>query len=73
VHDILWPNVFALDFEANKPVEFAPMMYMMCCTTSATNRTRDANKSPSAGFICQLFRELKVMRQAKEMLRAMTE
>jgi NAD-dependent dihydropyrimidine dehydrogenase PreA subunit len=66
-------NVYAFDYEANKPVVVAPQMCMVGCTTCATNCGRDAIEFPSTGYIRQLIRDRKVQRQAKDMLKAAPE
>jgi CDP-4-dehydro-6-deoxyglucose reductase len=66
-------NVYAFDYKANRPVVVAPLMCMVGCTTCATNCTRDAIEFPSTGYIRQLIRERKVVRQAKDMLKANPE
>ena len=43
---------------------------MVGCTTCATICTRDAIEFPSQGYIRHLIKEHKVLRQAKDMLRA---
>jgi NAD-dependent dihydropyrimidine dehydrogenase PreA subunit len=63
-------NVYAFNYEANKPVVVAPLMCMVGCTTCATNCTRDAIEFPSTGYIRQLIRECKILHQAKNMLKA---
>lgn len=62
-------GVYAFDFDANRPVVIAPEMCMVGCTTCATLCPQDAIEFPSHGYIRQLIRERKVLRQAKEMLR----
>lgn len=62
-------NVYAFDYEANKPVVVAPTMCMVGCTTCATICLRDAIEFPSTGSIRQLIRERKIQRQAKDMLK----
>lgn len=62
-------NVYAFNYETNKPVVVAPMMCMVGCTTCATNCSRDAIEFPSTGYVRQLIRERKVQSQAKEMLK----
>ena len=66
-------NVYAFDYEANKPVVVAPAMCMVGCTTCATICTRDAIEFPSTGYIRQLIRERKVQSQAKNMLKSTPE
>lgn len=66
-------NVYAFDYEANKPVVVAPTMCMVGCTTCATICTRDAIEFSSTGYIRQLIRERKVQRQAKDMLKEAPE
>jgi CDP-4-dehydro-6-deoxyglucose reductase len=66
-------NVYAFDYKTNRPVVVAPLMCMVGCTTCATNCTRDAIEFPSTGYIRQLIRDRKVVRQAKDMLKAAPE
>jgi NAD-dependent dihydropyrimidine dehydrogenase PreA subunit len=63
-------GVYAFDYEQNKPVVVAPQMCMVGCTTCATLCTQDALEFPSTGFIRQLIRDRKLMRQAKNLLRS---
>jgi NAD-dependent dihydropyrimidine dehydrogenase PreA subunit len=66
-------GVYAFDYEQNKPVVANPLMCMVGCTTCATICTQDAIEFPSQGYIRQIIRERKVLRQAKDMLRAEPE
>jgi ferredoxin len=66
-------NVYAFDYEANYSVVVAPLMCMVGCTTCATICTRDAIEFPSTGYVRQLIRDRKVLRQAKDMLKEMPE
>ncbi|MDI6693966.1 MAG: ferredoxin family protein [Anaerolineales bacterium] len=66
-------NVYAFDYEANKPVVVAPSMCMVGCTTCATICTRDAIEFPSTGYIRQFIRERKIQRQSKDMLKSTPE
>lgn len=63
-------NVYAFDYEANKPVVVAPQMCMVGCTTCATICTQDAIEFPSTGYIRQVIKKNKVVTQSKNMLRA---
>jgi NAD-dependent dihydropyrimidine dehydrogenase PreA subunit len=63
-------GVYAFDYEQNKPVVVAPQMCMVGCTTCATLCTQDALEFPSTGFVRQLIREKKLLRQSKGVLRA---
>lgn len=63
-------GVYAFDYEKNVPVVVNPLMCMVGCTTCATICTRDAIEFPSPGYIRQLIRDEKVLRQSKDMLRA---
>jgi NAD-dependent dihydropyrimidine dehydrogenase PreA subunit len=62
-------GVYAFDYERNVPVVVNPVMCMVGCTTCATLCTRDAIEFPSQGFIRQLIRNKKLIRQSKDMLR----
>lgn len=66
-------NVYAFDYETNKPVVVAPDMCMVGCTTCATICTRDAIEFPSTGYIRQLIRDRKVQRHAKDQLKSAPE
>jgi ferredoxin len=50
------------------PVVVKPMMCMVGCTTCATICTRDAIEFPATGYIRQLIRDEKLLRQSKDML-----
>jgi NAD-dependent dihydropyrimidine dehydrogenase PreA subunit len=63
-------GVYAFDYDGNQPVVFKPQMCMVGCTTSAAICTRDAGEFPSNGYIRQIIRERKIMRQAKDLLKA---
>ena len=63
-------NVYAFDYEANKPVVVAPLACMVGCTTCATNCTQDAIEFPSQGYIRQVIKKNKVVTQSKNMLKA---
>ncbi len=62
-------GVYAFDYEENRPVVVKPDMCMVGCTTCATLCTRDAIEFPSRGYIRQLIRDRKLLRQSKDMLR----
>jgi NAD-dependent dihydropyrimidine dehydrogenase PreA subunit len=62
-------GVYAFDYGKNIPVVNKPEMCMVGCTTCATICTRDAIEFPSQGYIRQIIRESKLLRQAKDMLR----
>jgi len=62
-------NVYAFDYEANKPVVVAPLACMVGCTTCATNCTQDAIEFPSQGYIRQVIKKNKVVTQSKNMLK----
>lgn len=59
-------NVYAFDYEANKPVVVAPESCMVGCTTCAAICTQDAIEFPSFGSVRQVIKKNK----AKNMLRA---
>lgn len=62
-------GVYAFDYGQNKPVVVAPQMCMVGCTTCATTCPEDAIDFPSRGYIRQLIKQNKVLRQSKDMLR----
>ena len=62
-------NVYAFDYEQNKPVVVTPEMCMVGCTTCATLCSRDAIEFPSTGYIRQLIRDRKTLKQSKDLLR----
>lgn len=62
-------NVYAFDYEANKPVVVAPQMCMVGCTTCATICTQDAIEFQSTGYIRQVIKKNKIITQSKNMLR----
>lgn len=66
-------GVYAFDYEQNRPVVAAPEMCMVGCTTCATICTQDAIEFPSTGYIRQLIRQRKLLRQAKDVLKANQE
>jgi NAD-dependent dihydropyrimidine dehydrogenase PreA subunit len=66
-------GVYAFDYEQNEPVVVAPEMCMVGCTTCATICTQDAIEFPFQGYIRHLNKDHKVLRQAKDMLRAAPE
>ncbi|MBN1453603.1 MAG: 4Fe-4S dicluster domain-containing protein [Anaerolineales bacterium] len=66
-------NVYAFDYEINKPVVVSPQTCMVGCTTCATICTRDAIEFPSTGYIRQLIRDRKLLSQAKNLLRVQPE
>jgi DNA-binding transcriptional ArsR family regulator/NAD-dependent dihydropyrimidine dehydrogenase PreA subunit len=63
-------NVYAFDYENNKPVVVAPQMCMVGCTTCATICTEDAIEFPSQGYIRQIIKKNRLLTQSKNMLRA---
>ena len=66
-------GVYGFDYEHNVAVVVNPIMCMVGCTTCATICTRDAIEFPSTGYIRQLIRDEKMLRQSKDMLRASRE
>ncbi|PWH14160.1 MAG: hypothetical protein DDG59_13325 [Anaerolineae bacterium] len=66
-------GVYAFDYEANHPVVVEPQMCMVGCTTCATICLYDAIEFPSVGWIRQLIREKKVLRQSKGLLKQYPE
>lgn len=63
-------DVYAFDYEQNRPVVVAPAMCTVGCMTCATICAQDAVEFPSIGYIRQKIRQVKLLRQAKEQLRA---
>lgn len=63
-------GVYGFDYERNVPVVVNPSMCMVGCTTCATICTRDAIEFPATGYIRQLIRDEKLLRQSKDMLKA---
>jgi CDP-4-dehydro-6-deoxyglucose reductase, E3 len=66
-------GVYAFDYDRNVPVVVNPIMCMVGCTTCATLCPRDAIEFPSTGYIRQLIRDERLLRQSKDMLRANRE
>jgi CDP-4-dehydro-6-deoxyglucose reductase, E3 len=66
-------QVYAFDFERNRPVVVSPDHCMVGCTTCATICTQDALEFPTRGFIRHLVRDKKLLRQSKDELRANRE
>lgn len=66
-------QVYSFDYEANRPVVVDPLHCMVGCTTCATICTQDALEFPSRGFIRQFVREHKLLRRAKDKLKASRE
>lgn len=62
-------GVYAFDYKRNMPVVARPVMCMVGCTTCATICLRDAIEFPSQGYIRQIIRDQKLLRQSKDMLR----
>jgi len=62
-------GVYAFDFQANRPVVAAPQACMVGCTTCATLCLQDAIEFPSQGYIREVIRRQRLLRQAKDMLR----
>lgn len=61
-------GVYAFDYEQNRPVVEAPEKCMVGCTICATLCIQDAIEFPSAGYIRQVIRQKKILRQSKDML-----
>jgi NAD-dependent dihydropyrimidine dehydrogenase PreA subunit len=66
-------QVYGFDYERNRPVVANPLHCMVGCTTCATVCTQDALEFPSRGFIRQFVREHKLLRRAKDELKASRE
>jgi DNA-binding transcriptional ArsR family regulator/NAD-dependent dihydropyrimidine dehydrogenase PreA subunit len=62
-------NVYAFNYELNKPVVVAPQMCMVGCTTCATTCPEDAIDFPARGYIRQVIKKNKVLRHTKDLLR----
>lgn len=62
-------QVYRFDYDANVPVVDNPLNCMVGCSTCATICPRDAIEFPSRGYLQQLIRERKLVRQSKDMLR----
>jgi Fe-S-cluster-containing hydrogenase component 2 len=61
--------VYGFDYAQNLPVVTKPQMCMVGCTTCATICTQDAIEFPSTGYIRQVIRKQKLLRQAKDQLK----
>lgn len=61
-------QVYGFDYEQNVAVVVNPLNCMVGCTTCATICTQDAIEFPSAGYLRQLIKKRKVLRQTKEQL-----
>jgi len=66
-------GVYAYDYEAKQPVVVEPLKCMVGCTTCATICLYDAIEFPSTGWIRQLIRDKKVLRQSKNLLKQYPE
>lgn len=66
-------GVYAFDYEQNKPVVAVPQMCMVGCTTCATICLQDAIEFPSTGYIRQVIRQNKLLRQSKDVLKTNRE
>jgi Fe-S-cluster-containing hydrogenase component 2 len=60
--------VYAFDYDERKPVVVDPYMCMVGCTTCATLCPQDAVEFPSRGFIRNLIKKNKLLRQSKDLL-----
>lgn len=63
-------QVYRFDYENNVAVVAHPLNCMVGCSTCATLCPREAIEFPSRGYIQQLLRERKVLRQSKDTLHA---
>jgi DNA-binding transcriptional ArsR family regulator/NAD-dependent dihydropyrimidine dehydrogenase PreA subunit len=61
-------EVYAFDYEQNRPVVVAPVMCTVGCMTCATMCVQDAVEFPSTGTLRQAIRRNKLLRQAKDLL-----
>jgi len=66
-------NVYAFDYETNKPIVAAPQACMVGCTTCAVLCTVDAIEFPSVGYVRQIIRKNKLVTEGKNTLRANVE
>lgn len=62
-------KVYQFDYDNNVAVVANPLHCMVGCSTCATVCPREAIEFPSRGYIQQLIRERKIVRQSKDMLR----
>jgi CDP-4-dehydro-6-deoxyglucose reductase len=63
-------QVYGFDYAQNTAVVANPLNCMVGCTTCATVCTQDAIEFPSQGFIRHLIKERKLLRKAKDQLKA---
>jgi CDP-4-dehydro-6-deoxyglucose reductase len=63
-------QVYGFDYDANIAVVANPLNCMVGCTTCATICTQDAIEFPSTGSIRQLIKQRKLLRTAKDQLKA---
>lgn len=66
-------DVYAFDYEANKPVVVASQSCMVGCTACATICPEDALEFLSQGDVRQIIRKNKIITQAKSTLCANPE
>ncbi len=66
-------GVYAFNYEENKPVVVVPDMCMVGCTTCATICPEEAIEFPSRGYIRQLIKQKKILRESVDVLRANLE
>jgi CDP-4-dehydro-6-deoxyglucose reductase len=66
-------SVYQFDYANNVAVVANSLNCMVGCSTCATVCPREAIEFPSAGYIQQLIRERKIIRQSKELLCANPE
>lgn len=62
-------NVYQFDYENNVAVVANPLHCMVGCSTCATICPREAIEFPSRGYIQQLIRDRKILRQSKGLLK----
>ncbi|GAB4575564.1 MAG: ferredoxin family protein [Anaerolineae bacterium] len=62
-------KVYGFDYEANVAVVDNPLNCMVGCSTCATVCPREAIEFPSRGYIQQLIRDKKLLRQTKDVLK----
>ncbi|KAB2903563.1 MAG: 4Fe-4S dicluster domain-containing protein [Anaerolineae bacterium] len=62
-------NVYQFDYEDNVAVVTNPLQCMVGCSTCATVCPREAVEFPSLGYIQQLIRDRKILRQSKDLLK----
>ncbi|MBC6935409.1 MAG: 4Fe-4S dicluster domain-containing protein [Chloroflexi bacterium] len=62
-------QVYQFDYEHNVAVVANPLNCMVGCSTCATICPREAIEFPSRGYIQQIIRDRKILRESKDKLR----